>query len=485
MNKEHALKGIRAAKHVLIGTLLVALTGAGGFFLGSLVCSPSWTNAVRLVGIVGVIAVILVILIDLLNGLLLWIVLEPYQNFWYLNIKMPKGVPDLSLSRLAIAFLFLIWVAKMAVGKKKLCPPKGVEIFMLMFCIMAVPSLPASWQGISATMQFFFDRLVIPFLVFILAKNLYEDGIALDKLIAALAVIDIYLCFMVFYEHITGQPLFYVIGRQTVYTQHLRKIVSLLGNPAYIATVLAMIFPMTFYKFIRASLPSSRAFYGILSILAALGNFFCYNRGGWLALVVAVLILMFFERRYRQILLPIILMVAVLVLVLWQPISKSAVVSERLFGETSIRSRMRMLEMGQKMVRDHLLFGVGFDNFSQYYIKYGGYWSSIAVVPPTPHNTYLLVLTTMGLVSFIPYVMLFVSMFLEIVSALRRACKGTIDRALLLSGWAVIAAYTVSAMFIDIYISTFTSLVFFCITGMILGYVNHLSSSPEKQRERP
>lgn len=481
MNKEQAMKGIQTVKNVLIGLLSAAFSGACGLFLGSLVNSPSWTTAVRLVGIAGVLVVIFA---NLLNGLLLWVVLEPYQNFWYLNIKMPSGIPDLSLNRLAIAFLFLIWTAKMAVGKKKLSPPRGVEIFMLMFCIMLLPSMAASLEGIRAAAQFLFDRLVTPFLVFILAKNLYEDRIALDKLIAVLAIIDIYLCFMVFYEHITGQPLFYIPGRQLEYTEHLPKIVSLLGNPAYIATVLAMILPMTFYKFVRASLPSARAFYGLLSIFAALGNFFCYNRGGWLALVVGVLILLFFERSYRRILLPLVLMIALLVLVFWQPISKSAVVSERLSGESSIRYRMIMLEMGQKMIRDHLLFGVGLNNFAYYYITYGGYWSTIAPVAPTPHNTYLLVLTTMGLVSFIPYVLIFLSMFLEMGGTLRRARKEPIDTALLVSGWAVIAAYTVSAAVIDIYVSTFTTLVFFCIIGMILGYVNWPSSSREQQQER-
>lgn len=465
-----AIRGIQQAVKLAVGLLLITLVVAVGIFLGSLINSPNWTGAMRLVGLSGVISAIL---INPFNGLLLWIILEPYQKFWYLNIHMPRGIPDLSLNRIAIAFLCITWVAQLAIGKKKLRRPSGVEISMLIFCIMALPSVAASLEGLQSGVLVLFDKLITTFFVFVLVKNFYEDRVTLDKVAAMSAVIGIYLCFMVFYEHITGQALFYTLGRTTVYTQHLRKIVSLLGNPAYIATVLAMILPMTLYKFVKALSAPVRAFYGALSIIVVLGNFFCYNRGGWLALAVTLLILLFFDHNYRKILLPFVLIVAVLALIFWRQINESSLVAERLFSVNPIQFRLVMLEMSKKMIRDHLLFGVGFDNFAHYYFEYGGYWSIFAPVLPTPHNTYILVLTTMGLVSFIPYILIFLSMFLEMGNPLRRACKDkSIDQALLVSGWAVIAAYTVSAVAIDIYISTFVSLIFFCLTGAILGYVS-------------
>jgi len=330
------------------------------------------------------------------------------------------------------------------------------------------------------------DKFIIPFLIFVLAKNLYEEETGLEKLSVTLGVIGVYISFMVFYEHLTGQPLFVGVGRTTAYTRSLRKIISLLGNPAFLGTVLGMIVPIALYNFVRARSPYRKAFYGGLFLTTLLGNFFCYNRGAWLALAAALLVLLL-DRRYRRILLPIILVGAVVGLVYWQLISASAVVTERLSNVSSVRFRLNMLEVSRKMIRDEPLFGVGFGNFPDYFIEYGGHWETLAYDLPTPHNTYVLVLTTMGLVSFVPYVLIFLLMFLKMTAGLRRS-RGDkrVDGALLVSGLAVLAVYTVSSAAVDLYINVFTSLVFFLITGTILGYVSPLPASrPRPQAIHP
>ena len=75
-------------------------------------------------------------------------------------------------------------------------------------------------------------------------------------------------------------------------------------------------------------------------------------------------------------------------------------------------------------------------------------------------------------------------MFLQMVAMLRRSERDDrVDRALLVSGLAVIAVYTVSAAAVDLYVNVFTSLIFFLITGTILGYVSHLRSSQPRAQE--
>ncbi|MBC7261147.1 MAG: hypothetical protein H5T63_03955, partial [Chloroflexi bacterium] len=182
--------------------------------MAKLIMSPDWVNAVRFVGLG---AILLTILMSPVNGLLLWVILEPYARFWYLNIKMPAGIPDLSLSRLAVSLLSAVWIAQLATGKRKIRRPSATEISIIVFCIMAVPSLIAGLDGIESSIQMFFDKFIVPFLVLVLAKNFYDEETGLDRLVAALSVIGFYLSFMVFYEQITGQPLFYQLGRATVY----------------------------------------------------------------------------------------------------------------------------------------------------------------------------------------------------------------------------------------------------------------------------
>jgi len=84
----------------------------------------------------------------------------------------------------------------------------------------------------------------------------------------------------------------------------------------------------------------------------------------------------------------------------------------------------------------------------------------------------------MGLVVFIPYLLMFLAMVWGMGSLLARARKDKrVDTALLVAGWAVLAVYVVSAATVDLFVNTFSSLVFFATTGTIMGYVSHMRST--------
>jgi uncharacterized membrane protein len=504
----------RGWKHLIGIVVAVVLALGTAALLGTMLFSSNGESAIRWVGLG---AAMFAILASPIHGLLLWIILEPYTVHWYLNINMPSGIPDLSLRRLAAALLTVVLVAQLATGKRKLRRIGLTEVSMVLFCVMAIPSIAAAYDGLSRSLQLFLDRFIIPFLAFVLAKNLYDTlstagtasrmnsaisavkssvrkcssaiSIGLDRVTAAMMVIAGYLGFVVFWEHLTGQPLFYQIGRTTRYTKSLRKIVGLLGNGACLATILAMIAPFAFYRFVRARTPLSRAFFGAMFALAVLGNFFVYNRGSWLALGLALIVMVLFEPEYRRILLPIMLIGAVLVAVFWGQVTSSAVVTERLSNASSIDFRVNMLEVAQRMIRDNLLFGVGFESFADHYIQYGGHWEMLAWDTPAPHNTFVLVATTMGLAGLLPYLMIFFSMLLEMWVMTRSFWRerGS-DSALFVSGCAAVVAYMGSAVAIDLYFNTFTSLILFCIPGTIIGYASHLRAQQQAlvaERERP
>jgi len=480
MKQTQPIGKISGTRSRWIGIGLTVLVGiAAATSLGFLLSSTHWENAVRWIGLG---SVLIVIVLSPIDGLFLWLILEPYTPFWYLNIHMPSGIPDLSLSRLSVAFLCVVWMARLAARRRRLWRFGFVEVSMLLLCILMIPAIASSLSGLNRTLQLFLDKFITPFILFVLAKNLYDDRTGLDRLTAALAVIEGYLCFFLFYEHLTGRALFYTVGRTTVYTRSLRKIVSLLGNAAFLATILAMIAPIALYRFVRARTPFSRFLYGGMFALAVIGNFFCYNRGAWLALATGLLILILFEPEYRRLLLPLLIIAACVGLLYWGAISRSAVITERLSNVNSIRFRVNMLEVSQRMIEENLLFGVGFGNFADFYIQYGGHWELMAWDVPTPHNTYVLVLATMGLVTLTPYLMMFLSLFTEMGVMMRRGWRRFgADRALLVSGWSVVAAYMVSAAALDLYASTFTSLVLFSISGTIIGYVSSLRAEHRRQ----
>jgi O-antigen ligase len=469
-------QGRRSSPIKLLGPVLaVIMVLAVAVMMGILIWSPNWSSAVTIVGLGAVVAMIFV---SPINGLVLWIILEPYARFWYLNIPMPSGIPDLSLSRLSVAFLCIVWLAQLATRKRRIRRFGSIEVWMVLFGILVIPSVAASARGTVYSLQTLLDKFIAPYLVFVLAKNLYDEKTGLDRLIGLMVVLESYLLVVLFYEQITGVPLFYIVGRTLVYTEHLRKIVGLLGNATFLATVLAMIAPFALYKFTHSRSPYSRVFYFSMFGLAVVGNFICWNRGAWLGMAAGLLVLGLFEARYRRVLLPLLLIAVVLVAVYWVQVTSSPVVTERLSNVTSIQFRINMLEVSQHMIKANPLFGVGFESFSDCYIQYGGHWELMAWDEPMPHNTYVFILATMGLAAFIPYLFVFISLFAETGVMMRRHWRERgADHALLVSVWAAVAAYMTSGAFIDIYPNAFTSLVLFFIMGTMVGYVSQLRAS--------
>jgi len=412
--------------------------------------------------------------------------LEPFTRFWYLSLRLPTGIPDLSMGRLSIALLTIIWVAQLASRRKRMRRLTMVEIAIILFCVAAIPAVVASQRSLSYAAQSLFDKFLSPFLVFILAKNLYDTKVGVHRLGGMLSAIGLYLSAMNFYEQITGEPVFYQIGRTTTYTRSLPRIVSLLGNPAFMGTILAMIVPYALYRFVRESPGTARALYGLLFGITSLASILCYNRGVWVALGAAVAVMLVLERQYRKILLPLLLVVAIVGLLRWQTLSDSAIIAERLTNESGVTFRLIMIEASERIFTTHPIFGVGLENFAYYFLLYGGHWETLAYDTPMPHNSYLLVLTTMGLAGAIPYVLVFLSMAWGILSVLARRRKGVkADGALLVTGLAVIVVYCVSATVIDLFVSSFTSLVFFAIMGTIMGYVSSVNAASAARARMP
>ncbi len=466
---------MQGAKTIITSLVLAGLAIGFGYYLGDVIQSPNWQSAVRLVVVGGLITVSLS---SPANGLMLWIVLAPfalasYTTMWYtLNIRLAAGVPDLTLERLMIGVLTTIWLAELASGRRHLRSIGATESFMAAFLVLIIPAVLAGTRGINRTGQIWFDKFATPYLVYLLAKNLYHWRSGLSKLLVTLGIIGAYLCFMILVEHVTGQPMFAPIGRTLQYSRSLRKIVSLLGNPSFLGTVLGMIVPIALYRFVRDRTLYGRTFFGALFAAAMLGNFFCYNRGAWLALAASVVVLILLERDYRRLLLPVLLVGGVIALLYWQMLTESAVVTERLSNVNSVRFRVDMLDVSARMFRANWLTGVGVDSFGYYFTQYGGRWETMAYDIPTPHNTYVLVLTTMGILGFVPYTLVFLSMLIGFWQACRRARDWGVDRALMVSGIAVVVVYTVSAAAVDLYINVFTSFVFFLITGTLAGYIH-------------
>ena len=439
-----------------------------GWALGVALTSDSWE---RVVAIVGWLAQIGAILVDPLGGLLLWLVVSPFAPFVHLNLSLGAGIPDLGLDRIAAGFFCVVLLADVARRRRRLASITLVDGTVLLFAFALTLSSRMALLGTFRAIQNIFNSYLIPILVYFLAKNLVRDRQAMRRVLAALGIVAGYLVILVVHEHITGDEIFVIYGRVSSYTENLKRINSLLQNPAYIALALNMVLPFVLRAAFRSSDTVARWGYG-LATLVLLGTIVSlYNRAGWLgALLVIVVSATHYPRLRRGLLLAVVVLVP-LVALSWPLISNSVLVSERLTYDLSVGYRLNAMDVGLQLVSRQPLFGIGFGSFSTLVLTQEliprasqNYWV------PTTHNTYVDILVSSGLSGLVPYAATFLALAWQSWRLYRRArLDPTIDRSILLALWCVLLVFTVTCATLDVVAAPFCSMVFWLIVGAVLG----------------
>lgn len=460
---------------LIAGAAIVGL----GLALGWALTSDSWElliTAVAWTTLVGA------VLLDPLLGLLLWVIASPFAPFVHLNLSLGAGIPDLSLDRLAAGFFCLVLLAQVARQERKLAPLEGLDIAVLLFASALVLSARAALRGTFSALQSLFDAHLVPLLIYFLAKNLVRTKRQVRWLIGSLGVIAGYLVLLTINEHLTGNELFVVYGRVSEYGENLRRVNSLLQNPAYIALALDLILPFA----LRATFLSqdrSGRWLGALSTLVLLGTIFSlYNRAGWLGALLVIVVSALHYRQLRRWLLLAVATLTPVAALSWTIIRNSPVFAERLTYDLSIDYRLRALDAVLTLVQRNPLFGIGFGNFSILSLREGlitsyttNYWI------PTTHNSYLDVLASAGLTGLVPFLAIFALVAWKSWHLFRKARQDArIDRSLIVALWAAFLAFCVTIATLDLAAAPFCAMVFWLIVGGVLGSQSHVASLPAK-----
>ncbi len=438
-----------------------------GLLIGAVLASPDWKMAITVAGLVTYVAVVLV---NPTAGFLLWVATAPFARFLYLNISLGRGIPDLSLDRIVSAFTFVLLMAQLAIRKRHMARLTVVDLFMVLFLLGAGLSLPQAMAGTTATIQAFFDTQVVPLLVYLMAKNLINNRSAHRAFVFTLLFMGAYLSALVIHEQLTGIILFYPEGRTLQYTAHIRRVVGLLGNPAFFAMILGMILPFAWRALLQA-----RTRWGGLIRLALVGAmvwaiYLCYNRAGWLAALLAMLFMALFYPRFRKLFMPLLLLAGIVTALSWGQLSQSYVISERLTAQAPVDYRFNAIDVALRMVSSNPVFGRGYGNFGYLYARYATDWTQTRVLP-APHNTYINILVSAGLAGFVPFVGLFLAILGHGLRLWKLGGRNlAIDRSLLVCMVGSLLVYTSTIFFSDIVAVPYVTSVFFCIVGGVLGY---------------
>ncbi|MBC7235087.1 MAG: O-antigen ligase family protein [Chloroflexi bacterium] len=458
----------------ILGIVALALVGvAVAYAVGKRIAADQW----RLLLTASALATYLAIsLIDARHGLLLWIVTAPFARFAYLDLELGAGIPNLTLNRIMTGWLLVLLLAQFAVRSRRLPRIVLADVLLLAFLGASALSVPHAIVGLQSAVQSFFDLLVIPTAIYFLARCLITNQEELRGVMVALLIVGLYLGLLATREQLTGDVWFYPEDRSVQYTASIRRVVGLLGNPAYIAVTIDMTIPFAWYLFFKARHHRLGLILIILAMMA--GVFFCMNRSGWVGLVVALIVLALFVRRFRPIFFLMVMLALIVAGSYWALITTSAAVQERLTAQGPIDYRMETWDVAWRMIRDNPIFGIGYENFRLIYSQYG-YWDVYLRATPTPHNTFLWVMLMGGIVALLPYVLFWgAALFLALGAYLRgkldseqaNATSGP-DPDLAGAFLASMAAILVPSLVMDVFQGYYNTMIMFLILGAFLGTV--------------
>jgi O-antigen ligase len=453
----------------IVRVALYALAvGLLGWLLGYMLASPS-VNLIAPLFLMG--ACILFTLKRPLEGLLLALILLPFENFFYLSFNLGKGIPDISLSRAIVATTFTLILARAATGKLPNLRVTRLDVLMALSVIgLGLSSLRGS--SLSADLQWVFDMYLTPYLIYFVVKNLTVDRSALERVLWAVAIIGAYSGLYGIFTQTTGNIWF--IGESglepIMYSSSLRHMQGLLGAPHIFGLVFSLAIPIDFYLLIKARTTNQKIVCALILAVTLGGLFFTYKRTAWLATMSSFLIIQFFFPRFRRLLLALLVLVAIIIAFYGDQISGSAVVTERVnYNVDTLNGRVGLWDTALAYWQQAPILGYG----------RGGFFARSGLQIVESH--YLSILVDAGLAGFAPFVLIFIAILTQSIRLYRaRAPDIFVEPELVAVFWGALVAYLISLSTVVMNHELPHAMIFLLVGAVVGSQERFLGRQPQK-----
>ncbi len=468
-----------------LGALAAVVVVLSGILLGRVLTSSNWPLAITAVGMG---AIILIMLAKPPVGLTVWILLAPYAEYIHLKIDLGSGIPDLDISRIAILLLTFRLIAEIATPPKerigaalrRLPRITWPDIMMIAFVLGILLSMRPSARRDATGIRNIFEFIAIPLLMYYIAPALIyyfardwlQSTPALRMIIGAVALGSTLLGIITIREQLTGHALFSPVAQSLVYEGTIRKVLSLFGAPAIMTTALVVPIPFLLYGLLEARTTGRRLLLGLALVITLAGVFFVYVRGGWLGAVLGIIAMAALSPNIRCVvlrMLPVVVLVAVLITTI---VVAPNVIEKRLASSAPIGYRLIAWKLAWELYRTSPVIGIGYDAFNSSAVTQFG-WTPHDVVGylPSIHNSYLYVLVSGGLLAFVPYL----GIFLSLAWRGRVFWRQPTNRELVATLWATLLGYMTINGTVDALNVHYSNILLFLIIGALIGRLEETS----------
>lgn len=448
---------------------------------------------------------------SIVNLLLLALFIMLFKRSSGLGIGLPLP-SQISPERIVLIIISLIFMFNFLIAKKsRMLAFSSVETAMILFSMYIIFSMVISGtiaaKGKGVALGFFLSAYGIPFFIFFISKNTINDEKKIKKFFIFLSVIGLYLGLTGIFEYFQFSQLVY--PRYIMAAQFAGRAKGPFVQPAVNGTVIGMIIFTTLLLLLTESKKWRKWFYIITLACLTAALVFTLTRSGWLAFLIATLIIPIFMPKLRKAFFVSLLAISFVsvFLINFSGIKvktfkneeelrmgkNRATLIDKIFNrtkdESSITARTELYKIAFKMFLDHPFLGSGYNAFHKARSAYGldlllltnNRTAQVSGI----HNTLLALLVDIGVVG--------ISIYLFIIFNIFNVCRKLYNKLprdrflgkdLVVMCTGAIIVYFVSSQMYDIRFFYFPNSLFFCMAGIMFGVCQRILQSGNKTEMR-
>lgn len=202
---------------------------------------------------------------------------------------------------------------------------------------------------------------------------------------------------------------FYIWG----WDMHLFRLVGTFLDPTFLGLIIVFGFILSIYKCIKGWNWKNI----LVAVFLLVSLAFTYSRASYLAFTAAVLMIIYFERKFKKLL---IFVLGLIVIVFLLPTAKNH--SIELFRSLSAVARIEDYKSTLKIFLTSPIFGIGYDNMCLAYQKFVGFQGFSSHACSGSDSSLLFILATTGITGFT----IFLTLLTKIAKLIKKSFEGRV-----------------------------------------------------------
>jgi O-antigen ligase len=401
--------------------------------------------------------------------------------FIFPNNVLHDILSALTVDRILYGILMATLLGSWLLKRSRPVPTTAVEKAMWVFLAVATLSLlstamtkpsKAVYDGFVMLVQ----GVVMPYSAFVLAKNQVWTEKGMERFFLLLIGVGLYLTVagvLQFFFQIT-----FFMPRYIDFDVEMDRATGTFFSPTEYGGVLSVILMLALLLYARAKDAVYRMVLLGFSALFTLGILLTKTRAVWVALLVALGVVYWKDRRVRGVLGIAGILGGVALIIALPFLLNSELFERRIAEQEPIYNRIALYATGLNIVIHNPIFGIGFgkDSFREakfdYISSFGDVSAQWAAQPGVPHNELMLVLILTGLVGFTAYLIVLYRAYrlLDVAEAQSRE-KPMIRGELACFLKGAVFVYVTTGMFSDLIFFIYYVLLLYFILGMVASTV--------------